>query len=358
MAIDEDFLRQLGGMSRTRRVYETNKRKDSVEKRISILDKQKSVVNGFIKEINETTLDFKDFLDEVKEFSAELYAVLIEVLEEAYRKLADKLKKSINEIKSEPLPSECREAVVQVFEEELEKINIEQKNLEEERDELKRQLAQAKSNIKMVYIALGLIIGMIVIYIFLFSVILVPPEESVSPITSTTAKTESSIITPIPSTLRATVSQNRFVVLETSKGTIKFELFEKRAPITTQNFISLVESDFYTNMVFHRVVPNFVIQSGDPTGTGSGGSGKKINLEIHPELIHELGAVGMARTNDPNSATSQFYIVVGDAGFLDGKYAVFGKVIEGMDITQEISKGDKLIKACIVNSLAKSCNDS
>ena len=103
-------------------------------------------------------------------------------------------------------------------------------------------------------------------------------------------------------------------------------------------------------MVFHRVVPGFVIQTGDPTGTGSGGSGKSIPLETHPELKHTLGAVGMARTQDPNSATSQFYIVIGEAHSLDGQYAVFGQVVSGMDVAQNIQQGDKMIKVSIVDN--------
>ncbi|MCK4929282.1 MAG: peptidylprolyl isomerase, partial [Methanosarcinales archaeon] len=96
--------------------------------------------------------------------------------------------------------------------------------------------------------------------------------------------------------------QNRVATLETSKGVIKFELYEDKAPISTSNFIELAESGFYEGLVFHRVVPGFVIQTGDPTGTGMGGSDKTIPLEIHPDLKHTLGAVGMARSQSPDSA--------------------------------------------------------
>ncbi|MFH1721750.1 MAG: peptidylprolyl isomerase [Candidatus Altiarchaeota archaeon] len=140
---------------------------------------------------------------------------------------------------------------------------------------------------------------------------------------------------------------NRFAVIETEKGVIKFELYEKRAPISTANFIKLAEKGFYDGLIFHRVEPGFVIQTGDPKGTGTGGSDERIPLEIHPELRHVLGAVGMARTNDPNSATNQFYITIGDASFLDDKYAVFGIVTEGIDVAKSIKKGDKMIKVTI-----------
>lgn len=140
---------------------------------------------------------------------------------------------------------------------------------------------------------------------------------------------------------------NRKAVLETVKGIIKFELHEKEAPITTKNFIDLAQKGFYNGLTFHRVEPGFVIQGGDPKGDGTGGSGKKIPLEIAPTLTHKKGAVGMARSKDPNSASSQFYICIEDAKFLDKNYAVFGQVIEGQDVVGKIRKGDRILKARI-----------
>src|SRR3989338_3898149 len=124
----------------------------------------------------------------------------------------------------------------------------------------------------------------------------------------------------------------KYVTIETNKGVIKAELYVGKAPITTQNFIGLASSGFYNGLKFHRVEPGFVIQTGDPKGDGTGGSGKSVQLEINNELKHVKGAFGMARTDDPNSATSQFYITLAEVPFLDGKYAVFGKVIEGMEM--------------------------
>ncbi|MCX9012628.1 MAG: peptidylprolyl isomerase [Candidatus Methanoperedens sp.] len=140
---------------------------------------------------------------------------------------------------------------------------------------------------------------------------------------------------------------NRTAILETVKGKIKFELFENEAPITTKNFIDLTNKGFYNGLTFHRVEPGFVIQGGDPKGNGTGGSGKTIPLEIAPSLTHKKGAVGMARSQDPNSASSQFYICLEDAKFLDKNYAVFGQVIEGQDVASKIRKGDKMVKATI-----------
>ena len=140
---------------------------------------------------------------------------------------------------------------------------------------------------------------------------------------------------------------NRTAILETVKGTIKFELYEQEAPITTKNFIDLTNKGFYNGLIFHRVEPGFVIQGGDPKGNGTGGSGKNIPLEIAPTLTHKKGAVGMARSQEPNSASSQFYICIEDSKFLDKNYAVFGQVIEGQSVVSNIRKGDKILKATI-----------
>ena len=140
---------------------------------------------------------------------------------------------------------------------------------------------------------------------------------------------------------------NQTAVLETQKGTIKFELYETEAPITTKNFIDLTNKGFYNGLTFHRIEPGFVIQGGDPKGDGTGGSGKNIPLEIAPTLTHRKGAVGMARSQEPNSASSQFYICLEDAKFLDKNYAIFGLVTEGMEVAAKIRKGDKILKATI-----------
>jgi cyclophilin family peptidyl-prolyl cis-trans isomerase len=133
---------------------------------------------------------------------------------------------------------------------------------------------------------------------------------------------------------------NPTAVILTNKGEFRFELYEKRAPATVANFVELAESGFYDGLTFHRYEPGFVIQGGDPLGTGMGGSGRNIPLEIHPELKHVEGALGMARSQDPNSASSQFYVTLADAHFLDGQYAVFGQVTSGMDVVQSLRAGD------------------
>ena len=138
-----------------------------------------------------------------------------------------------------------------------------------------------------------------------------------------------------------------YATIETDYGIIKAEIYTAKAPITAKNFIGLANSGFYNGLKFHRVEPGFVVQGGDPNGDGTGGSGKNIPLEINPELKHVKGVLAMARSNDPNSASSQFYITLAPAPFLDGNYAVFGKVVQGMDVVEKIKVGDKMNKVYV-----------
>ena len=149
-------------------------------------------------------------------------------------------------------------------------------------------------------------------------------------------------------TIEEPQTKMKIAVIETNKGTIKAELYTGKAPITTKNFIELATSGFYNGLAFHRVEQGFVVQGGDPNGDGTGGSEKTIPLEISQELKHVKGALAMARTQDPNSATSQFYITLAPTPFLDGNYAVFGKVIEGMEVVEQIKVGDKMNKVYII----------
>lgn len=124
-------------------------------------------------------------------------------------------------------------------------------------------------------------------------------------------------------------------------GVIKAELYPEIAPNTVNNFISLVNKGFYDGVIFHRVIPGFMIQGGDPDGNGMGGPGYSIKGEFSRngfknELKHKRGVLSMARTMDPNSAGSQFFIMVQDSPHLDDQYASFGKVIEGMETADEI----------------------
>ena len=134
---------------------------------------------------------------------------------------------------------------------------------------------------------------------------------------------------------------NPIVTFETNQGTIKAELFPDVAPNTVNNFISLVKRGFYDGLIFHRVIPGFMIQGGDPQGTGMGGPGYSIKGEFimnnfNNELLHKRGVLSMARSQSPNIAGSQFFIMVDDAPHLNAQYASFGQVIEGMEAVDKI----------------------
>lgn len=127
------------------------------------------------------------------------------------------------------------------------------------------------------------------------------------------------------------------VVLETNKGVIKFKFYPNEAPETVRNFIKLAATNFYNGLIFHRIVPGFVIQGGDPQGSGMGGPGYNIKAEFNSNK-HLLGTVAMARAGDPDSAGSQFYICLAPLPMLDNKYTVFGQVTEGIEVVQAIGQ--------------------
>lgn len=134
-----------------------------------------------------------------------------------------------------------------------------------------------------------------------------------------------------------TAKKNSVALFETSKGNFRVELFADKAPKTSQNFITLVNKGFYNGLIFHRVIDDFMIQGGDPKGNGTGGPGYTIPDEFHPDLKHTAGVISMANAG-PNTGGSQFFITLKPTPWLDNKHAVFGKVIEGMDVVQAIGK--------------------
>ena len=152
------------------------------------------------------------------------------------------------------------------------------------------------------------------------------------------------------------------VVMETNKGIIKVEIYQSDAPKTAGNFLDLVSKGFYDGLTFHRYEPGFCIQGGDPQGSGTGGyidpkthRERTIGLETSPALVAHnpklkhsaAGVIAMARSGQPDSASSQFYFTLGPANFLDGNYAVFGKVTDGLDVVKELRKGDKMTKVYV-----------
>ncbi len=138
-------------------------------------------------------------------------------------------------------------------------------------------------------------------------------------------------------------------VIQTEKGDIELELYPQHAPFTVNNFVFLVQNGFYDGVIFHRVVSNFVIQGGDPTGTGRGGPGYKFADEVKDNpLTHEKGVISMANAG-PNTNGSQFFITHSPQPHLNGKHTVFGKVSKGQDVVDAIQQGDVMTKVVILN---------
>ena len=146
-------------------------------------------------------------------------------------------------------------------------------------------------------------------------------------------------------------------------GVITIELFDKVAPITVKNFLDLVSSSFYNGLTFHRIIKGFMIQGGDPLGTGFGGSEKNITGEfkqngIQNDLEHTRGVISMARSMMPNSASSQFFIMHKDGKYLDGAYAAFGAVVNGIEVVDKIANvktgpSDKPLEKVIIKEIRK-----
>ena len=173
----------------------------------------------------------------------------------------------------------------------------------------------------------------------------VEPTTEVSTNNQNKEKTVSSL--KFPGVLAKEKIENKKVVIKTEKGTIEFELYADKAPKTVSNFVYLAENKFYDGLTFHRVVPSFVIQGGDPDGTGSGGPGYK--FEDEPVVgDYKTGTVAMANSG-PNTNGSQFFICLEDQSSLPKNYSLFGQVTVGMDVIQKIAVGDKMTEVTITN---------
>ncbi len=149
---------------------------------------------------------------------------------------------------------------------------------------------------------------------------------------------------------------NKIAYFNTSMGDIKIELFNDKAPLTVGNFLKLVDQGFYNSLIFHRAIPDFMVQTGCPQGTGRGGPGWTIRDEFHKSLKHDdKGILSMANAG-PNTGGSQFFITVAPTPWLDGKHAIFGKVTDGMAVVEKISKvqkdrNDKPLQKIVINSV-------
>lgn len=150
-----------------------------------------------------------------------------------------------------------------------------------------------------------------------------------------------------PPAMQIDTETTYLVELETKKGTIQLELYPEHAPFTVNNFVFLAEAGFYDNVTFHRVISNFMIQGGDPTGSGRGGPGYRFSDETRNNpLIHERGVISMANAG-PNTNGSQFFITHAPQPHLNGRHTVFGKVIVGMGVVDNIAQGDRIQKVTV-----------
>ena len=141
-------------------------------------------------------------------------------------------------------------------------------------------------------------------------------------------------------------------ILKTVHGDIVFKFYPEKATHTVTRIMQLIQSGFYNGLSFHRVIPNFVIQGGDPSGNGTGGSGIKLKAEFN-SIQHIKGTVAMARAADKHSADSQFYIALSTLPHLDQSYTVFGQVVEGEAILDKVAKGDKILSMTLANIKTK-----
>ena len=151
-----------------------------------------------------------------------------------------------------------------------------------------------------------------------------------------------------PPALTIDLSKTYLITIETNRGTIELELYPEHAPMTVNNFVFLTNESFYDGVKFHRVINNFMIQGGDPTGTGRGGPGYRFQDEVFGNpLKHGTGVLSMANAG-PNTNGSQFFITHAPQPHLDGKHTVFGKVVAGMDVVNAIQQGDVMEKVTAV----------
>jgi len=198
-------------------------------------------------------------------------------------------------------------------------------------------------------IIIGIVIGVVVIGIFVLSMFIPEKKEKTNyneELLGIDYNVEGN-----ETSLEKYETENPVVAMYIEKyGSVVMELYPEKAPNTVNNFISLIKNGFYDNNSFHRLVPGFVLQGGDPEGTGAGGPDYTIKGEfsengIDNDLKHEKGVVSMARSQDNDSAGSQFFIMLEKSDFLDGNYAAFGKVIDGFNLIEKIEKEEKVSDA-------------
>ena len=189
-----------------------------------------------------------------------------------------------------------------------------------------------------------LLVGLAVVAAVVLALIMTPPPPA--PEIPAAAQQQQAAIAPAQRP--ATAAAENIVLLQLKDGVVEIEMLPNLAPLHVARIKDLVREKFYDGLKFHRVIEGFMVQTGDPRGNGTGGSGKNLNAEFSAEP-HVRGIVSMARAQSPNSADSQFFIVTKDSRFLDRNYTVWGRVISGMEFVDNIKKGDANDNGAVVN---------
>lgn len=216
-----------------------------------------------------------------------------------------------------------------------------------------------KSRTWILSVVLALLVGFALAYFFLRentstpftgddSISVSSPEEAAEPATTPAPDIATEETTSNEPDLTADTNglSKATVKITTPHGVIRYKFYSNDAPKTVARIVELIRAGFYNGLTFHRVLPGFVAQGGDPNGNGTGGSGQRLKAEFN-ERRHVEGTVAMARANDPDSADSQFYITLAPQPHLDRNYTVFGQVVEGMDVVRKLQVGDKMLSVTI-----------
>jgi peptidyl-prolyl cis-trans isomerase B (cyclophilin B) len=212
---------------------------------------------------------------------------------------------------------------------------------------MKQNTVWYKSKTALILIGVG---GLAIIILVLGLTGVIPVAsliQSPAGVSQMQSQSPKSYDSPIPMIID--VNKKYVATIKTAKGDLVLELYPKDAPVTVNSFVSLIRKGFYNGLTFHRVIPGFMAQGGDPTGSGSGGPGYNFQNEIS-QRKHITGALSMANTGQPNSNGSQFFICYAPQPHLDGKHTVFGQLTSGMDVLTKLVNGDKMTEVTVTES--------
>lgn len=199
---------------------------------------------------------------------------------------------------------------------------------------------EEKTTMKDVWIALAIVAGVIVLFVALYQFAVRQSPSRAEP--EPTDEAPNSMSWDQPPAMALDTAKTYEAVIHAEKGDVRIELYDDLAPVTVNSFVFLAREGFYDGVTFHRVIPGFMAQTGDPTGTGSGGPGYRFEDEFDPSLRHDAAGVVSMANGGANTNGSQFFITYGPAQHLDDKHSIFGRVIEGMDVVESLTPRNPL----------------